>query len=276
LTVSSFLLANAADAAQRLDTQLLAQRTIADMGAVQGLEVRDNRLYVYADRGTGVIREFTVRTGVVPVWTGREIDLGALASHPTGLTTMSGFGSFLGSTVNQQGVIFKVDWSALWRTGNFARSITNMVVDDLAVNGSRPEFVRVGGRWLIATADYGDTGNEIRLYDPDALTTARKTSAPGVLVARFPAPTWVQNLHWLADRNLLVLVQNQVEGAGWRLSIVDLAASLRERAAHVVQTVDFAPMTELEGFHVINSSLALAVDSSGFNNLTVLSWRWQN
>ncbi|PYR41577.1 MAG: hypothetical protein DMF93_08050 [Acidobacteria bacterium] len=50
----------------------------------------------------------------------------------------------------------------------------------------------MGDRWLVATADYCALANEVRIYDPDRLKTAARTSEPGVLLYRFRSSPYVQ------------------------------------------------------------------------------------
>jgi hypothetical protein len=244
--------------------------TVSGIGAGQGVEVRDGKVYLYGDASTGVVREYTSGTSSL-TYTGRQILLTSaghdLVSHPTGLTTASGLGTFLGNTVAEKGTIFMIDWARALTTGTLDGAIQATVTDDLAVNGSRPEFVRVGSRWLVATADYGALANEVRLYDPEKLKTAARTSEPGVLVHRFRSSPYVQTLHWLDAQGLLVLVQNQSSGRGWRLTVVDLARSIAAGQQVVVQTINLSPQDELEGFHLLTSGRGLFVTSSSRSNL---------
>jgi hypothetical protein len=258
-----------------------------DLGAIQGAEVRDGTVYLYGDRDIGAIRGYDlaadglsapfVELALVGLRRGglfgdtQEFEI---ISHPTGLTTRPGLGTFIGDTVNQKGRIFKIDWNALLDYGYLQPAVQNVVEDDLAVNGSRPELVRVGGRWLIASTDYGDHGNELRLYDPAKLAHAKKTSDRGVLVAKIPGLTWVQNLHWIDERGLLVFVQNITEGAGWRLSFVDLEAALAAGTVTAKQTIDFTPTSELEGFHMLDAEHGLVVASGGDPNLALITFHW--
>ena len=89
----------------------------------------------------------------------------------------------------------------------------------MAVNGCRPEFVTVGGTDYLATADYGDARPEIRLYDPEVMLKAKRTSAPGVVVYRVLCGPYNQNLSWDAAQQQLTCVQNVVAGRGWRLDV---------------------------------------------------------
>lgn len=180
---------------------------------------------------------------------------------------MSGVGTLLGNTVAEQGTIFMIDWARALASGTLDGAIQATVADDLAVNGTRPEFVRVGERWLIATADYGAVANEIRIYDPQRLKTATRTSEPGVLVYRFRSSPFVQTLHWLDSPGLLVLVQNQRTGQGWRLTVVDLARSIAAGQQVVTQTIDLSPQDELEGFHLVAPGRGLFLTSSSLHNL---------
>jgi len=245
--------------------------TIPGIGAGQGVEVRDGKVYLYGDAATGVLREYDVVGNNSLVFTGREVLLTVngrdLISHPTGLTTAPGLGTLVGNTVSQQGTLFMIDWARALTNGTLDGAILATVADDLAVNGTRPEFVRVGDRWLVATADYGALANEVRIYDPERLKTVARTSEPGVLVHRFPSSPYVQTLHWIDSAGVLVLVQNQRDGLGWRLTLVDLARSIAAGQQIVTQTIDLSPHSELEGFHLIAPHRGLFLTSSAVSNV---------
>ena len=97
-------------------------------------------------------------------------------------------------------------------------AVLNEAVDDLAVQGCRPMYVRVGERWLIATSDYGPGPNFVRFYDPKLLATCARTSEAGVMVRKVPCGPWVQNICWVEKSGTLVVVQNVIEGRRWRLT----------------------------------------------------------
>jgi hypothetical protein len=194
-------------------------------------------------------------------------------SHPTGLTVAPGIGTFLGNTVSQAGTIYMIDWARALATGTLEGAIQATVTDDLAVNGTRPEFVRVGQRWLIATADYGAVANEVRIYDPEKLKTATRTSDPGVLVYRFTSSPHVQTMQWLDAQGLLVLVQNPRHSQGWRLTVIDLARSIAAKQQVVMQTITLSLQTELEGFHVVAPGRGLFVTSSPTSNVNFANVR---
>jgi regulation of enolase protein 1 (concanavalin A-like superfamily) len=244
--------------------------TVDGIGFGQGVEVRDGKVYLYGDAATGVIREYDVNESRALRYTGRQVRLVAsgrdVISHPTGLTTQRGLGTLIGDTVTQRGTLYFIDWARALATGTLEGAILATIADDLAVNGTRPEFVRLGDRWLVATADYGNEGNEVRLYDPARLRTAARTSEPGVLVARFRSSTLVQTLHWLDDPGLLVLVQNQRWAAGWRLTAIDLARSVQAGQQVVTLRVDLLPADELEGFHMVAPGRGLFLTSSAVSN----------
>jgi hypothetical protein len=245
--------------------------TMPGLGAGQGVEVRDGKIYLYGDASTGVIREYTMGGTSSLTYTGRQVLLTSggrdLISHPTGLTVSSGIGTFLGNTVAQQGTIYMIDWARALAAGTLDGAIQATIVDDLAVNGSRPEFVRVGQRWLIASADYGATANEVRIYDPEKLKTAARTSDPGVLLYHFKSSAYVQTLHWLDAQGLLVLAQNVRDGQGWRLTVIDLARSIAAGQQVVMQTINLSPQDELEGFHIVAPGRGLFLTSSSASNL---------
>ena len=248
-----------------------APTTVEGLGAGQGVEVRDGKVYLYGDASTGVLREYDVVGNSALNFTGRQILLTAggrdLVPHPTGLTTAPDGSTLIGNTVSEQGTILLIDWARALANGTLDGSVQATIADDLAVNGTRPEIVRVGARWLVATADYGAVANEVRIYDPERLKTATRTSEPGVLLYRFRCSPYVQTLHWIDAESLLVLVQNQGAGQGWRLTVVDLARSIAAGQQVATQTIDLSPQDELEGFHLLAPGRGLFLTSSPTANV---------
>jgi hypothetical protein len=246
-------------------------QTLPGIGAGQGVRVIDDKAYFYGDKDIGVVRETVVAPDGTVTPTGRDIQLTRrgedVLSHPTGLAFHPEIGCFIGSTVARKGTICFIDWPRALADGNLDNAVLNTLIDDAAVNGTRPEFVRVGNRWLIATSDYGDAENRVRLYDPEKLKTASRTSEPGVLVDSFPCDSFVQDIAWIDSAGLLVLVQNTTEGLGWRLTFVDLEKSLAASKSVVVGRFDLAPTDELEGFDLLPSGLAVLVSASGKDNV---------
>ena len=265
--------------ADRTTVNMHTPLSIEGVGAGQGVEWRDGIFYFYGDRGIGVMREYKVVDRNNLEYNGKEVEFtvkGAdTVSHPTGLTWHQDLGTYLGDTVNGVGTIYKIDWEKLQSGKTLDGAILNSTVDDLAANGTRPEFVKIKGKDMIATADYGEVDNAIRLYDPAALATAAKTSAPGVLIKSIPCTPWVQTIHWMEGKGLLVLIQNQVEGLLWRLSLVDLEASFDSGEAVIVQVLDFEPKDELEGFHFVSPDLGIFVSSSRKNNVIFGDFLWK-
>jgi hypothetical protein len=110
------------DATWTADAVLEVERAITDveLGAVQGVVVRDRKVYAYGDvfqakPRVGVMREYTELlepTGRV-VWLRRGGK--PLIVHPTGLTWHERWGTFLGDTVKSadptrsRGVIYRLD-----------------------------------------------------------------------------------------------------------------------------------------------------------------------
>lgn len=207
-----------------LSVELLGSQTIDGIGAGQGLALHDGYVWVYGDADTGVVRQHRwdaargqlVSTGVDILLTREGEDL---VPHPTGLTFHPVHGAFLGNTVDGRGTIYVIDWALAVADRTLDRAVKQVIEDDVAANGTRPELVRVGDTWYVATADYGDHGNELRLYDPDRLATAARTSEEGVLVARHPGGSFVQSMHWIDPWETLVLAQNQAHGTGFRLTV---------------------------------------------------------
>ncbi len=253
--------------------RLEGPQTVPGIGAGQGAAVHDGFVYLYGDAGTGVIREY--RSVTTPDgrgrldYTGREVRLTRdgedLIPHPTGLTFHPEHGTFLGNTVAGKGTIFHLDWEAALADGRLDRAVLNAAQDDLAVNGCRPEYVEVDGRWLIATADYGAEDNAIRLCDPVMLARVDRTSRPGVLIRQYRCGPFVQSLCWVDQAKRLVLAQNQVAGLRYRLSVVRLDGPQDVRGSPAVD-LDH-PRDELEGFVMIGEGRCLLVSSSWSDNV---------
>jgi hypothetical protein len=278
------------DATWVADAALDVERSITDagLGAVQGVVVRDGKVYAYGDviqaePRVGVIREYTERlepTGRV-VWLRR--DGRPLIVHPTGLTWHDRWGTFLGDTVKtadparSRAVIYRLDWGRAWEDGDLNRAVLDVIEDDAAVNGCRPEFVTVGRRPLLATADYGDVRPEIRLYDPEALLAAGRSSAPGVVAHRVLCGPFNQNLHWDAESGRLICVQNVIAGRGWRLDELDLASAVADGRAEgprvQVRRLTFAPHDELEGYWPLAGNRGLFAVARRRDNLFVGAFR---
>ncbi|MEJ7638289.1 MAG: hypothetical protein WKF75_10015 [Singulisphaera sp.] len=148
-----------------------------------------------------------------------------------------------------------------------------MIDDDAAINGCRPALVELGGRTLLATADYGDLRPEIRLYDPEALLAAGRSGAPGVVVHRVRCGPFNQNLSWDAESARLTCVQNVVAGRGWRLDVLDLARAVADGRADGPGVRDsrmtFPPHDELEGYWPLDRGRALFAVARRRDNLVV-------
>lgn len=252
--------------------------TDADLGAAQGIAVRDGKVYAYGDvyRGSprmGVIREYD--RNLTP--TGRQVRLGRggkpLIIHPTGLTWDGRLGTFLGDTVLRKAMIYRLDWDRAWADGTLDHAVLDTIEDDAAINGCRPTFVDVSGRTLLATADYGDVRPELRLYDPAAMLRAGRTSAPGVVVHRVLCGPFNQNLHWDPATRRLTCAQNVIEGRGWRLDVLDLDRALADGRASGpgvrVGCFTFDPHDELEGYWPLDGERSLIVTSGRSENITM-------
>ncbi|AQG77932.1 hypothetical protein [Spirosoma montaniterrae] len=259
--------------------------TIDSLGACQGVSYIQGKAYLYGDREVGMIRTYTPTANAL-TYTGREIRLTEngkdVINHPTGIAWNGADPTFIGNSIrlNPEGtkwraVIYNVNWDELLRTGTLDGNLLNTIEDDACIQGTRPEYVYYQNKWYVATADYGNRANEVRLYDPSRLATAKKTSEPGILVKKFTCSPWVQNLHWIPSKGILVLIQNQIEGRRWRFTFVDLAKSIEAGHEQVIKTIDLDNADELEGFALLdNTSAGLTVTSSRRDNVHFVSLNW--
>ncbi|MCF0069120.1 hypothetical protein LZD49_01470 [Dyadobacter sp. CY261] len=267
------------------DVSLVSSRTIDSLGACQGASFMDGKVYLYGDREVGMIREYHPEADSLH-YTGKEVKLTVagkdVINHPTGIARHGKLPVFVGNSIrlNTEGTLWKaeiyeVDWKGMLKAGNLDGHLIRTIEDDACIQGTRPEYVEYNGKWYVATADYGDKRNEVRLYDPAVLQKVDKTSAPGVLVKKFSCGPWVQNLHWVPEKGILVLIQNQIEGRRWRFTFVDLKKSLEKGEQVVLSSVDIDKADELEGFTFTGSaSKGIAVTSSRKSNVHQVHVSW--
>lgn len=282
LTLSILL---SADISDRLSLSLTKATTVDSLGACQGISYQKRRVFLYGDREIGMIREYHI-TGDSLVDLHKEFKLtiggNDVINHPTGIAQHAGKPTFIGNSVKPaipggkwKAVIYCVNWEGLLKTGTLDGNLLNTIEDDACIQGTRPEYVEYNKKWYVATADYGDNGNEVRLYDPEVLSKASKTSEKGVLYKKFTCTPWVQNLHWIAGKGIIVLIQNQVEGRKWRFTYVDLQQSIASGKQVVVKEVDIDRADELEGFAFTGGREAgVAVTSSRTDNVNFMRMAW--
>lgn len=264
--------------AQNFNVEIVNKFTLDSLGACQGVFVNGKNIYLYGDREVGVIRKYKFQNNSLQ-FTGNEIKLSKngkdVINHPTGIALINGK-SFIGnsSRLNEEGTlwkagIFMVDWNRLLQNKSLEKTFYKEIEDNAAIQGTRPELVKFNGKKYVATADYGNKKNEVRFYDIQKLSSVSKTSQ-NVLKFKFSCSPWVQNLHWIKGTNVLVLVQNQIEGKYWRLTFLDLKESVKTGKEKVLSVIDFKDASELEGFAFVNKNTAIAVTSSRTNNAAIL------
>lgn len=255
-------------------------QTVPEVGAAQGVVSIAGHVYIYGDREVGMMRRYSLQDSLL--YTGEEylftVDGKDVINHPTGIAHAKGSPTFIGNSIrmNPEGtlwkaVIYAIDWKGFLASKTLDENLLATIEDDACIQGTRPEYVSYKGKMMVATSDYGPARNEVRLYDPEKLLKAQKTSDPGVLAGKFTCSPWVQNLHWIADEGVLVLIQNQIEGRLWRLTFLDLEASLKSGKEVILQQIDFDRKDELEGFCLLNPTLGLAVSSSKTQNAALIN-----
>ncbi len=257
---------------------------IDSLGACQGASYQNGNVFLYGDREVGMIRQYKL-SGDSLVYMNKEMKLTMhdtdVINHPTGMAYHDKLPFFMGNSIrlNKEGtlwraVIYCINWQGLQQTGTLDGNLLNTIEDDACIQGTRPEYVKYKKKWYVATADYGDHGNEVRLYNPDFLSKAKKTTEPGVLYKKFTCTPWVQNLYWMADKGILVLIQNQIEGRKWRFTFVDLDKSLSTGKQSVIKVTDIDRNDELEGFTFLKAGKGIAVTSSRNNNVNLMKTGW--
>jgi hypothetical protein len=256
--------------------------TIDSLGACQGIARIGDIYFLYGDRECGIIRPYK-KSGDSLFSAGNEIRLtindSDFINHPTGIAYREGYPVFIGNSIrlNKEGTLWKaviasVDWQGLLKSGTLDGHLIHTIEDDACIQGTRPEYVRVRNRWWVATSDYGPGPNEVRLYHPRRLASSKRTSDRGVLKFKFSCTPWVQNLHWIDEQGLLVLIQNQIEGRRWRFTVVDLEASVKRKLAVVTAAFDLDRNDELEGFTLTSTpGEAIGVSSSRRANVNLMS-----
>jgi hypothetical protein len=260
--------------------------SIDSLGACQGISYQKGKIFLYGDREVGMIREYK-QLGDSLQYQNQEIRLTVdgkdVINHPTGMAVHEKMPVFIGNSIrlNPEGtlwkaVIYHVNWEGMQKTHTLDGNLLQTIDDDTCIQGTRPEYVEYNHKWYVATADYGDKGNEVRLYDPHLLAMNTKTTAKGVLVKKFTCTPWVQNLHWVPEKKQLVLIQNQSEGRKWRFTYIDLEKSIQTGKQETIRVVDINERgDELEGFTFLQSpETGIAVSSSRRNNVNFMHINW--
>lgn len=286
LLLLSLLLPGISFRQQEVNMQISHSYSVDSLGACQGISFRHKRVFLYGDREVGMMREYTMKADSL-IYTGKEyrftLNDTDVINHPTGIAYNGVNPTFIGNSIrlNPEGTLWKamiycVNWEGFLKTRTLDGNLINTIEDDACIQGTRPEYIKYNNKWYVATADYGDKGNEVRLYDPALLQKAKKTSEKGVLVKKFTCTPWVQNLHWIPSKNVLVLIQNQVEGRKWRFTYLDFKKSIESGTQQVIKVVDVDGRNdELEGFSFTgNEGIGIAVSSSRRDNVNVMKIDW--
>jgi hypothetical protein len=286
ISLALLVLAATAFISAEVNTTLDRETTVDSLGACQGVSYQNGRIFLYGDREVGMIREFKLQNDSL-IYLNKEYKLTLkgedVIGHPTGIAYNGSGPVFIGNSIrlNPEGtkwkaVIYNINWKGLLKTGTLDDNLINTIDDDACIQGTRPEYVKYNNKWYVATADYGDHGNEVRLYDPEKLAKCKKTSEAGVLYKKFTCTPWVQNLHWVASKGVLVLIQNQGEGRKWRLSYVNLAKSVESGQMQVIKQINLnSRADELEGFTFLNNTQkGIAVTSSRKSNVNYTTTVW--
>lgn len=267
------------------NVQMKISRTYSldSLGACQGVSCINGRIFLYGDRETGILREYKLKNDFL-ISVNKEcrftIDGKDVINHPTGIANRNNKLTFIGNSVrlNMEGtkwkaMIYCINWEGFLKTGTLDGNLNRVIEDDACIQGTRPEYVKYKNKVYVATSDYGNHGNEVRLYNPDLLSKCNKTSDKGVLEKKFKCSPWVQNLHWIPEKGWLVLIQNQIEGRKWRFTYLDLEKSVDSGKEVILKTVDIEDkQDELEGFTFvgIDPATGIAVTSFRKNNVSIM------
>lgn len=265
------------------DGKITKTVTVDSLGACQGISYQNGNYFLYGDREVGVMRKYRLQKDSL-IYQNEEyrftIKGENIIKHPTGIAYHKGLPTFVGNSVRQnaEGTLWKavincINWDGFLTTKTLDGNLVKTIDDDACIQGTRPEYVNYKGKWYVATADYGNKTNEVRLYNPKALAKADKTSEKGVLFKKFNCSPWVQNLHWIASKGVLVLIQNQIEGRKWRLTFIDLEKSITTGHESVLAVIDTDKADELEGFTFTDKAeKGIAVSSSRKNNVSFMDF----
>ena len=156
-----------------IDVKIRRSFTVDSLGACQGAHYQHGKVYLYGDRETGMMRSYLPANDTL-IWTGEEYKLTQngkdLVNHPTGIAWNGHGPTFIGNSIrlNTEGtqwraVIYSINWEGLLKTHTLDGNVLRTIEDDACIQGARPEYVKYKGKWYVATADYGNHVNEVRL-----------------------------------------------------------------------------------------------------------------
>lgn len=269
-----------------IEAKIVKTFTLDSLGACQGITRLNDSYFLYGDREVGVMREYSLTNDSL-IYKGNQykftINGENIIKHPTGIAHSISMPTFVGNSIRQNAAgtvwkafIYAINWERFLETKTLDGNLIKTIEDDACIQGCRPEYVSHKGELYLATADYGNNGNEVRLYHPDKLAKATKTSEKELLYRKFTCSPFVQNLHFIANKNILILIQNQIDGRRWRLSFLDLQKSIDQGHEVVIKVIDTDKADELEGFTFSANELkGIAVSSAKKENVSVLNFKYQ-
>jgi hypothetical protein len=268
-----------------IEAKITKTFTLDSLGACQGITRLNDRYFLYGDREVGVMREYSFKNDSL-IYQNKQykftINGENIIKHPTGIAHCKGMPTFVGNSVRQnaegtawKAFIYAINWDGFLKTKTLDGNLLQTIEDDACIQGCRPEYVNYKGNFYMATADYGDKANEVRLYHADKLAKATKTSQKDLLYKKFTCSPFVQNLHFIAKKGILVLVQNQIEGRKWRLTFLDFQKSVDQGHEVVIKVIDTDKTDELEGFTLTdNEPKGIAVSSAKKDNVSLLNFKY--
>lgn len=180
----------------KTDGKITKTITIDSLGACQGISKQNGRYFLYGDREVGVMREYKLQKDSL-IYEHKEyrftVNGKNIIKHPTGIAYRKGLPTFVGNSVKQNaaGTLWKtemncINWSGFLKSIKLDGNLIKTIEDDACIQGTRPEYVNYKGHWYVATADYGNKANEVRLYNPEALSRAYKTSEKVCFLKNLP------------------------------------------------------------------------------------------
>ena len=242
--------------------ELFAAEPVVDLGKPGGLDFRNGRLYVLGHEASGVIFEFDVGVdgfiGSQRALVDLNNEVGPKAPRPSGLTSR-GPSTVLGSRTEGVSTLMFIDWDAARTSQSLNATVFIDTIDDLGTEPGGPEALELDTRWFVGVADRELTDGvaEVRLYDPDLLEAAERSSDDGVLARSFSSMTPITSM--FQARPALVTVE--ATGNGATLRVLDLAQSIETGMAVVEDTISVEFATPVLAFHTIDAGrIAILAD----------------
>lgn len=220
----------------------------------QSANLINNTLYLVKSNLGGVVK---FNNDLDAVWEGSLTQNGtSLSDHPVNIAYRKGYPTVIGALEK----IMIIDWNIFLEEATLDHALISQITDIYTDDFDRVAYVEKNGRTYLALAAYSQepildtsTGNTLRLYNPNLLTSAATTDDSDFLVFEMDAPQFIQSFFWDEEEKKLVLVRNEDNMTGLIVDKFDLETEV------VTSSTCYDTEREMEGYATLDDGTQLFV-----------------